>query len=122
MIEPILRTSSTLLSLVALIGMALAVMRFGSDAPPPAWPAKLHGLLATAGVTLLIYAWFTVGLPSAAGIALALFLVAAAGGLLMSLAFHGRGRPLPEGLIFAHLSVASLGLILLLAATMGVQS
>jgi peptidoglycan/LPS O-acetylase OafA/YrhL len=122
MLHSILRTSSLLLSFVALIGMALAVMRFGSDTPPAAWLPKLHGLLATAGVTLLVYAWATDGLPVAAGIALALFLIAAAGGLAMNLVFRGRGRALPEGLVFAHLSVAALGLILLVAATMGVHS
>jgi hypothetical protein len=122
MLDSILRTSSLLLSLVALVGMALAVMRFGSDARPPAWLTKLHGLLATAGVTLLVYAWAVEGLPTAAGLALVLFLVAAAGGLAMGLVFAARGRPPPEGLVFAHLSVAALGLILLLAATMGVRA
>ncbi len=122
MLDSILRTSSLLLSLVALIGMALAVMRFGSDARPPVWLTKMHGVLATAGVTLLLYAWAVEGLPAAAVIALALFLVAAAAGLSMGLVFAARGRPPPEGLVFAHLSVAALGLILLLAATMGVRA
>lgn len=119
MLESILRTSSLLLSLVALIGMALAAVRFGSDAAPPSWLPRLHSLLATAGVAALLYAWGTHGLAGAAGIALVLFLTAAAGGLVMRLAFHARGRRAPEGLVFAHLSVAAVGLILLLAATMG---
>jgi len=48
----------------------------------------LHGLLAGAAVTLLAYAWFTVGLPGTAALALLLFLVAAALGVYLNLGYH----------------------------------
>ena len=72
----ILITSTVLLALAAAGGLLMAGIRFMGDRPPPASLAMLHGFLAAAAVTLLLYAAATVGLPRMALAALALFLVA----------------------------------------------
>ncbi|HUP06366.1 MAG TPA: hypothetical protein VMU47_04395 [Caldimonas sp.] len=43
-----------LLALAAVGGLALAGIRFGRDAEPPAWLAMVRGLIAGAALTLLI--------------------------------------------------------------------
>src|SRR6185369_16336272 len=83
-LEPILmvRTAAVLLTLTALGGLAMAGIRFAGDKQPL---AMLHGLLASAAVTLLIYAQATVGLPGIALGALILFVFAALGGAYLNL-------------------------------------
>jgi hypothetical protein len=114
--EPMLmvRTAAVLLAITALGGLALAGIGFNRQ--PPAWLAMLHGLLAGAAITLLAYAWFTVGLPALAAIALVLFLLAAAGGVYLNLNFHWRQLPMPKGLIVGHALAAVAGFVLLLIA------
>jgi len=77
----------------------------------------LHGFLAAAAVTLLLYAAATVGLPRMALIALVLFLAAAVGGAILNLNYHWKQLPLPKGLIIVHAIAAVAGFVLLLAAT-----
>ncbi len=117
--EPILimKTASVLLALTALGGMTMAGMRFAGKPQPPAWLAMLHGLLAGAAITLLLYAYFTVGLPALACWALLLFLIAAAGGAFLNLNYHWKMLPLPMSLIVGHAGIAVAGFALLLAAT-----
>lgn len=117
--EPVLimKTASVLLAITALGGLTMAFMRFAGTPQPPAWLAMLHGLLAGAAVTLLLYAYFTVGLPVLACWALLLFLIAAAGGAFLNLNFHWKMLPLPMALIVGHAGVAVAGFALLLAAT-----
>lgn len=81
------------------------------------WLAMLHGLLAGAAITLLLYAYFMVGLPALACWALLLFLIAAAGGAFLNLNYHWKMLPLPMALIIGHAGVAVAGFALLLAAT-----
>jgi hypothetical protein len=110
----IMKTSSVLLAIAALGGLTLAVISL--KARPPAWLAMLHGLLAAAAVTLLMYAYFTVGLPVLAGWALLLLLLAAAGGAFLNLNYHWKMLPLPKGLIVGHAAAAVAGFGLLVAA------
>ena len=119
--EPMLmvRTAAVLLAIAALGGMALAAIRFAGTQQPPAWLAMIHGLLAAAAITLLIYAWFTTGLPVAATAALVLFLIAAAGGAYLNLNFHWKQVLLPKGLIVGHALGAIVGFVLLLVAVFG---
>ncbi len=119
--EPILfmKTASCLLAVTAVGGLAMAGMRFAGKAQPPTWLAMVHGLLAGAAATLLLYAYFTVGLPPLAGWALLLLVIAAAGGAFMNLNFHWKMLPLPIGLLLGHAGLAVLGFILLIAATWG---
>jgi hypothetical protein len=116
--EPVLimKTASVLLALAALGGLAMAGIRFGGKPQPPIWLAMLHGFLSAAALTLLLYAWFTVGLPALASWALLLFLVAAAGGAFLNLNYHWKMLPLPKGMIVGHAGIAVVGFGLLLAA------
>ena len=117
--EPLLvmKTACVLLGLAAVGGLAMAGMRFAGKPQPPAALAMLHGFLAAAAVTLLAYAYLTVGLPLLAGWALLLFLIAAAGGALLNLNYHWKMLPLPVGLMLVHAAVAVAGFVLLVAAT-----
>ncbi len=117
--EPLLtmKTASVLLAVAALGGLTMAGIRFGGKPQPPTWLAMLHGLLAGGAITLLLYAYFTVGLPALACWALLLFLIAAAGGAFLNLNYHWRMQPLPIGLIVGHAGIAVAGFALLLTAT-----
>lgn len=117
--EPVLimKTASYLLAIAALGGLTMAGIRFAGKPQPPTWLAMLHGFLAGAAVTLLLYAYFTVGLPTLACWALLLFLIAAAGGAFLNLNYHWKMLPLPKGLIVGHAGIAVVGYALLLAAT-----
>jgi hypothetical protein len=117
--EPVLimKTAVCLLAVAALGGMTMAGIRFAGKPQPPTWLAMLHGLLAGGALTLLLYAYFTVGLPALACWALLLFLAAAAGGAYLNLNFHWKMLPLPTSLIVGHAAVAVTGFVLLLIAT-----
>jgi hypothetical protein len=117
--EPVLimKTASWLLAIAALGGLTMAGIRLAGKPQPPTWLAMLHGLLAGAAVTLLLFDYFTVGLPMLARGALVLFLIAAAGGAFLNLNYHWKMLPLPIGLIIGHAGIAVFGFILLLAAT-----
>jgi len=113
----ILVTSTILLAIAAAGGLIMAGIRFVGDRPPPAPLAMLHGFLAAAAVTLLLYAAATVGLPKMALVALVLFLAAAGGGAILNLNYHWKQLPLPKGLIIGHAIAAVGGFVLLLVAT-----
>ena len=98
----------------ALGGVLMAVIRFGSGRNPPAWLAFLHGLLAAAGLTLLVYAACVGRLPAMVNIAIVLLLVAAAGGAVLNLAYHWKQVPIPKGLTVGHILLAVAGVALLL--------
>jgi len=117
--EPVLimKTACVLLAVAALGGLVMAGIRFGGKPQPPAWLAMLHGFLSAAALTLLLYAYCTVGLPALAAWALLLFLLAAAGGAFLNLNYHWKMLPLPAGLIVGHAGVAVAGFVLLLVAT-----
>jgi hypothetical protein len=119
MMEPalILRTSTVLLAIAALGGLVMAGIRFAGKPHPPIALAMLHGFLAAAAVTLLLYGAATVGLPSLALAALVLFLIAAAGGVILNLEYHWKNAALPKWLVVIHAIIAVLGFLLLLAAT-----
>lgn len=113
----ILRTSAILLAVAAVGGLIMAGIRFAGDRQPPTPLAMLHGFLAAAAITLLVYAAATVGLPRTALAALVLFLVAAVGGATLNLNYQWKQRLLPKWLVVVHAIVAVVGFALLLAAT-----
>ena len=113
----ILRTSTALLAIAAVGGIVMAGIRFSGDRQPPTALAMLHGFLAAAALTLLLYAAATVGLPKMALWALVLFVIAASGGVILNLNYHSKQLPLPKWLIIVHASAAVAGLLLLVAAT-----
>ncbi|MEO8347113.1 MAG: hypothetical protein ABI607_15605 [Betaproteobacteria bacterium] len=116
--EPVLmmKTSAALLSITALGGLTMAGIRFARNANPPSWLAMLHGLLAGAALTLLLYAYFTVGLPALACWALLLFVVAAAGGAFLNLNYHSKMLHLPKAIVLVHGGLAVAGYVLLLVS------
>ena len=114
-----LKTALALLTLTALGGLAMAGIRWSKKANPPSWLAMLHGLLAGAALTLMLYAYFTVGLPAYAGWALLLFLVAASGGVFLNLGYHAKMRVVPAGIMVVHAVIAVVGYGLLVLAVMG---
>jgi hypothetical protein len=89
----------------------------GADRPPSSF-AMLHGLLAGAGLTLLVYAWCTVGIPVLAQYSVIVLALAAAGGAYMNLRYHSQMLPLPVPIMVGHALVAVSGFALLLAALM----
>lgn len=118
----ILRTSTVLLAIAAAGGLVMAGIRFASDRQPPAALAMLHGFLAAAGMTLLLYGAATVGLPGMAVGALVLFLVAAGGGAILNLQYHWKQVPLPKWLVVVHACIAVVAFAMLVAATLAARS
>src|SRR3954469_13848370 len=118
--EPALmmKTALVLLTITALGGIAMAFVRLGRNANPPSWLAMLHGLLAGAALTLLLYAYFTAGLPALAGWATLLFLGAALGGLVLNLSYHAKAILLPRSIVVVHAVIAVVGYVLLLMAVL----
>ncbi len=111
-----MQTSLAFFSIAALGGLVMAGIRFLRVVNPPSWLAMLHGLLAGAALTLLLYAYFTVGLPALGLWALVLLLVAAAGGTYLNLGYHTKMIPLPKAIVWLHGALAVSGYALLLMA------
>src|SRR5690349_21866703 len=94
-----LKTAALLLAVAAVGGATMALIRWrGADRPPSSF-AMAHGVLAAAALTLLLYAWFTVGIPQLAKAATIVLLLAGLGGTYVNLRFHSQMRPLPMPLI-----------------------
>ena len=108
-LAPMMKTSLALLSITALGGVLMVGIRFSRNSNPPSWLAMLHGLLAGAALTLLLYAYFTVGLSAFACWALLLLLVAAAVGAFLNLSYHAELLPLPKGIVLSHGGLAVAG-------------
>ena len=113
---PLLECAAWLFGFAAVGGLLMAIMRFSGKPYPPSWLAMGHGLLAGAGLTLLIYAAFTTGVPPLAKASIAIFLAAAAGGVFMNLRFHQKGIALPKGIVVGHGVLAAAGFVTLLMA------
>ncbi|MBI2772249.1 MAG: hypothetical protein HYX47_21700 [Burkholderiales bacterium] len=105
----LLKTATALLALTAVGGLLMAFIRFGGAERPPSWLAMAHGLLAASGLTLLLYAGFTVGVPRTVWVGLALLVLAALGGVYLNLAFHAKLLPVPKNIIIGHALLAVAG-------------
>ena len=110
-----LEVSAVLFTLAALGGAGMAMIRHGGR-NPPAWLAMGHGFLAAAGLTLLAYAAWTVGVSTLAQASLLLFLLAAAGGAFLNLRYHWRHELIPMSWVWGHGGIAVAGYLLLLLA------
>lgn len=115
-VQLMLRTAIVLLALTAAGGLLMAGIRFTGRPHPPTSIAMLHGLLAGSGLTLLLYAAATTGIPDGAWIALLILLVAAVGGGVLNLHYHWNRRALPVWMVLAHAALAVVGLVLLAIA------
>jgi hypothetical protein len=114
-----LQSATGVFVVAALGGLVMAGIRLFGKRNPPVWLTMAHGLLAGAGLTLLIYAALTSSIPQLAMFALLLFLVAAAGGMVMNLGYQWKQRPLPVPLLVGHALLAIVAFVLLLGASIG---
>jgi FtsH-binding integral membrane protein len=106
-------TSFILFAITAFLGVCMAAIRESTRRNPPAWLTMFHGLPAAAGLTLLLYAAFAVGISRLAIAALILFLIAAGGGAVLNLFYQQQGQLLPRWLMYLHLLLAVSGFVLL---------
>jgi len=111
--QTMLRTAIVLLAITALGGLLMAGMRFSGRPHPPSWLAMVHGLLAGSGLTLILYAGLTSGMPGGGWGGLVLLLLAVVGGLVLNLRYHWLNRELPMGLMLGHAALAVLGFVVL---------
>jgi hypothetical protein len=105
-----------LFALAALGGVVLAILRFRGRPTLPLGLAVVHGLLAAAGLVVLIWAVAAGGL--AAKGSLALFVVAALGGFVL-FSFQLRQKAIPIGVMLIHAIVAVVAFVLLLVRVYG---
>lgn len=112
----LVKTATILLAIAALGGLVMAIMRFAGRDRPPSALAMLHGLLAGAGLTLLLYAGFTAGIPRMAWIGAGLLVLAALGGVYLNLGYHDKQLPLPKPIVLGHAVLAVLGFGLIFIA------
>ena len=105
-------TALMLLGVAALGGLVMAGMRFSGRDRPPSWLAMLHGLLAAAGLTLLVYAALVLGVSGMAKLGTLILVLAALGGLYLNLGFHDKQLPLPKGIVIVHALIAVVGVAL----------
>ncbi len=103
--------SIILFALAALGGIVLAIMRFRGRPTLPLGLAVVHGLLAAAGLVVLIWAVFGHGLAAKAS--LVLFIIAAVGGFVL-FSFQLRQKAIPIGVMVVHAIVAVVAFVLLL--------
>lgn len=115
-IQTVLYAVIVLFAIAAAGGLVMAGVRSFGDRNPPAWLAMLHGLLAGAGLTLLLFAAFTIGLPRYALWALILLVIAALGGVVLNLGFQEKRKLLPKPVMYIHALVAVTGFVLLVVA------
>ena len=108
-----MKTAAALLALTAAGGLLMAVIRFSGADRPPSWIAMAHGLLAGSGLTLLLYAGFTAGLPSLAWIGILVLVAAALGGTYLNLTFHAKLLPIPKNIVVVHALLAVAGFLLI---------
>lgn len=113
-----LRTAVALLAIGALGGVAMAIMRLFRQINPPSWLAMLHGFLAAAGLTLLLYAALTVGIPGIAQLGLGLLVITALIGVTLNLKYQWERVLLPRGLMIGHALLAIVGFLLILVAAL----
>jgi hypothetical protein len=114
-----MQAAAIVLSLAALGGLTLAVIRLRGAPWPPLWMALGHGAVAAAGIGLLIYAAISTGIPVIAKVSLGIFILAALGGAVLLLGFHMRAKALPIPFVLGHGLIAATGLVLLLLTLFG---
>jgi len=112
--QMMIRTAAILFGLSAVGGLIMAVMRFRGIPTPPTWFAMGHGVVAAAGLTLLVYAVCNAEVHRFAQIAAILFTLAAVGGAALNLLFHSKQLPLPISWVIGHGAVAAGAFVLLL--------
>ena len=113
-----MQAAMVLLGIGTLSGSVMAGIRFRGIPRPPFRLALFHSTLAAAGLTLLIYAAFTVDIPLLAQLALGFLVVAVVGGMFANLQFHANALPLPASMIIGHAAIAVVGFVMLLVSAL----
>ena len=108
-----MKTATILLALTAAGGLLMAIIRFSGAERPPSWIAMAHGLLAGSGLTLLLYAGLTAGIPALAWGGVVLLAAAALGGTYLNLAFHAKLLAIPKNIVVIHALLAVAGFLLI---------
>src|SRR5262245_48235643 len=111
-------TSIVLFLVAALFGLYMTARVFG-NALPPWFAVILHGLLAAAGLLVLLYALFIGSQPTILVIGAVLLVVAALGGFYM-FSFQLRRAVPPKNIVVVHAGAAVLGVVCLLVNVLGV--
>lgn len=111
-----MNTATILLGIGAVGGVVMALIRFTGAPRPPSTLAMAHGILAAAGLTLLIYMWATLGISSLAQAATVVLVLAALGGTYINLRYHSQIQPLPIPWVIVHAGIAVVGYALLLVS------
>lgn len=118
-----LQTAVVLLAVTAAGGVLMVLIRVRGAPRPPTLIAMVHGLLAGAALTLILFTWWQSGIPELAKIAVGVLLLAAVGGVVLNVRYHAQLQPLPVSFMLGHAAVAVTGFVLLaLAVFGGVQS
>jgi hypothetical protein len=103
-------------ALAAIVGLTMALAVFQGKFPNVG-SAVIHGILAAAGLILVLI--LVIGGARGATLgALVLFLLAALGGLTLAFGFHARKKNLPPSFVVGHAVLAVIGFLLLLAAAL----
>jgi hypothetical protein len=111
-----LTIAAVLFAVAALGGITLATLHLRHKGLPMAL-ALGHGLLAAAGLVVLIMAVVGGSTGNLVVASLALFVVAALGGFAL-FSFHLRRQPLPTPVVLIHGLVAVVAFVLLLVRIM----
>ena len=106
-------TATYLLAAAGVGGLIMATMRFSGVPRPPLVFAMGHGLLASAGLTLVVYATLVAGATPMVQVAAVLLMGAALGGAALNLLYHSKGLALPIPFVIGHGLVAATALVLL---------
>lgn len=107
-----LNIAVVLFAISALGGITLATLHLRHK-PLPLALALGHGLLAAAGLVLLILVVVGGTAPKLLLVSLVLFIIAALGGFAL-FSFHLRRQPLPTPVVFIHGLVAVAAFLILL--------
>jgi hypothetical protein len=111
-----LRTAAVLFGIAALGGIVMTLIRLRGAPRPPTLIAMIHGLLAAAGLTLLVYFAVVAGLPPLVKVATVILALAAAGGAFLAIRFHAQLQPLPIPIVLVHGLLAVTGFVVLVYA------
>jgi hypothetical protein len=109
-----MKTAVVLLIIAALGGLLMLGIRLAGKDRPPTAIAMLHGLLAAAALSLLIYAAVFAGIPPLALAAIGSLVAAALVGTAINLMYHSKQLRLPITPIVIHAGFAIAGVTLLL--------
>ena len=109
-----------LFGIAALGGLVMLFQVFTGRERPWSWLAMLHGFLAAAGITLVVWATVMGSVAGQVNTGLVILLFAAMGGGYLALKYHVKMLPLNKPVVLAHAALAVTGFVLVLLGNRGV--